>query len=111
MEYKGWESRFIPNSCGTHANFKNFTLEDGKKVYVGFDTMIQAIEVREGTFEENAESYYMKDDPDLTNFGLGFMDRMKEEAEKEIPEVLNKLGFKKEDINEITTLFVDTFYS
>jgi len=87
MEYKEWESRFIPNSCGTHANFKNFKLEDGKQVFVGFDSMIQAIEVREGTFQENAESYYKKDNPDLTNYGLGFRDRMKEEAEKEIPEV------------------------
>ena len=111
MDSADWKMKMVPNSPGTNVEFKNFTIADGKKVFVGFDDMNYAVEVWEGTFEENADLYYEKEESDLTDYGLCFMDISSKEIVKEqLQKKLSELGFNKDQINNIYKEFTQAFY-
>lgn len=111
MKDNDWKMKMIPSSPGTNVEFKNFTIADGKNVFVGFDDMNYAVEVREGTFEENAVLYYEKEESDLTDYELCFMDISSKEIVKEqLQKKLVKLGFNKDQINDIYQEFTQAFY-
>ena len=111
MKDNDWKMKMVPNSPGTNVEFKNFTIADDKKVFVGFDDMNYAVEVWEGTFEENADLYYEKEESDLTDYGLCFMDISSKEIVKEqLQKKLSELGFSKDQINNIYKEFTQAFY-
>ena len=111
MEKDNWKSKMLPGCPGNFGSFKNYLIEGNKKVFVGFDGMNQAIEVWEGTFEEDISLYFEKEGQDLTKYGLSFFDCDKSTVKKRLQEKLSKIGFNDDQINDIYQEFVDSFYN
>lgn len=106
-----WFMKMIPNAPGINVKFKNFIISNNKKVFVGFDNMNYSVEIWEGTFEENANLYYKKEESDLTDYGLCFKDiSSKKEVKELLQKKLSKLGFNKEQINDIYKEFIQSFH-